>query len=78
LEFEQWDRARPTPQFGVFQFGFRGPGLTVCENTVSALFHGYAVTPALSDALAGAWRLRDNAAQGCIRNYVVVSGLEIL
>ena len=68
----------PTPQFGLFQFGYRGPRLTVTENTVTRLFHGYVVAPDLFDDIAGIWRLRDNATQGVIQPYVYALGVSVI
>ncbi len=67
-----------TPQFGIFQFGYRGPRLTITENTVSRLFHGYVVAPELSDDIFGIWRLRDNATDNVERPYVYASGVSVI
>ncbi len=66
------------PQFGVYQFGYRGPRFTVSENTVRNLCHGYAVVPELYEEGTGLWRLRDNAAQGSARPFAVATGVEVL
>lgn len=65
------------PHFGVFQFGFRGPRLTITENSASALGYGFAVMPGLSDILRGTWRLRDNAPWTCSHAYAVGSGVQV-
>ena len=72
------DPDRVTPHFGVFQFGYRGSRLTMTENSVTNLYHGFAVIPDLADQLSGIWRLRDNAAAGCPRNYVFATGVEVI
>ncbi|MEE4109666.1 MAG: DUF6519 domain-containing protein [Halieaceae bacterium] len=68
----------PRPHFGVYQYGYRGPRLTVTENTVTNLFHGFAIIPEISDALTGIWRLRDNATPGCARPTVLASGVQVI
>ncbi len=66
------------PHFGVYQFGYRGSRLTATENTVTNLFHGYAVIPELFEQVQGIWRVRDNAAPGCVRHYVVASQVSVI
>ncbi|MCQ0091208.1 DUF6519 domain-containing protein [Roseovarius sp. M141] len=66
------------PHFGLYQYGYRGPRFTVTENTVTNLYHGYAVVPELYDDVTGIWRLRDNATQGCPRPFAVATGVEVL
>ena len=66
------------PHFGVHQFGFRGPRVTLSENTVVGLAYGYAVIPSLSSDLAGVWRLRDNAAAQVSFPYVFGTGVQVI
>lgn len=65
------------PQFGIHQYGHRGPRLTMTENTVTDLFAGFAVIPELMEKLFGIWRLRDNAAPGCFLPFVVVPQVDV-
>lgn len=68
----------PKPHFGVYQFGHRGPRLTIGENTVAGLHHGYVVIPTIDPAAGvGVWRLRDNGIAGVERPYVVASDVEV-
>ena len=68
----------PRPHFGVYQYGYRGARLTATENTVTNLFHGFAIIPELSDILGGVWRLRDNATPGCAIHTVLASGVQVI
>lgn len=67
-----------TPHFGVHQFGFRGPRITISENTVTALRFGYAVIPTLANGVSGIWRLRDNATSQVISPYVTGNGVDVI
>lgn len=67
-----------SPHFGVHQFGFRGPRITISENTVTALRFGYAVIPTLDDGVSGIWRLRDNATSQVISAYVTANGVFVI
>lgn len=66
------------PHFGICQFGWRGPLLTVAENNVAGMDNGIAVIPGLVDAPHGIWRLRDNAVFRTRRAYVTAPGVEVL
>ena len=65
------------PHFGICQFGWRGPLLTLCENNVAGMDNGIAVIPGLVDAAQGIWRLRDNAVFRTRRAYVTAPGVEV-
>ncbi|RQP04700.1 MAG: hypothetical protein D1H97_16570 [Paracoccus sp. BP8] len=67
----------PSPHFGFCQFGWRGDQLVWSENRAAQLTNGFAVIPALREARAGIWRLRDNAAPDTLRAYVVAAGVAI-
>lgn len=65
------------PHFGICQFGWRGPLLTVSENNVAGMENGIAVIPSLGDAARGIWRLRDNAVFRTRRAYVTAPGVDV-
>lgn len=66
------------PHFGICQFGWRGPLLTMTENNVAGMDNGIAVIPGLIDAPRGLWRLRDNAAFRTRRAYVTAAGVDVI
>lgn len=66
------------PHFGVYQHGYRGTRLTISENSVRALYHGFVVVPAVDpSAGSGIWRLRDNGARSCPQPYIVAPGVGV-
>ena len=70
--------SRPVPQFGFYQYGWRGPRLTVSANSVSGVHFGFAVLPDIEPSDPGVWRLLHNATRGVIRPYAVTGNVTVL
>ncbi|MEM8957352.1 MAG: DUF6519 domain-containing protein [Pseudomonadota bacterium] len=66
---------RAVPQFGVYQYGWRGPRLTMSANSVTNLHFGFAVLPDIKPSSPGVWRLLHNATRGVVRPYAVTGNV---